>query len=284
MIRCPFRRTRRAPTCPRRRSFEISPRPSIPVRFAGARPRCRRAPNQRRGYRTRGGRLCGPQHTAPLVAAVADYRGLSRYGFTRALTLARGTRAAIDEIDGLEVMHDELLGVEASHDPDLLQVLIDVSATGASGYQAADWLRAHRRLDMGLSDHRRVLATLSPADDELSADALIDGLALWRAGLADPRSPAIVLPKPEELQLDTVMLPRDAFFAATEVVPAERAVGRIAAEQLTPYPPGIPAIVPGERIDAAVVDYLRTGVAAGMNVPDASDPGLDTLRVVATGN
>ncbi|MFD6397722.1 aminotransferase class I/II-fold pyridoxal phosphate-dependent enzyme [Nocardia sp. NPDC060249] len=221
-----------------------------------------------------------------LIYAALDgwRRQMAEFGhdlLDRALTMARGTRAAIDEIAGLEVMHDELLGVEASHDLDLLQVLIDVSGTGASGYQAADWLRTHRRLDVGLSDHRRVLATLSPADDEVSAAALIDGLALWRAGLGDPRPPTIVLPKPEDLQLDTVMLPRDAFFAATEAVPAERAVGRIAAEQLTPYPPGIPAIVPGERIDAAVVEYLRTGVAAGMNVPDASDPRLDTFRVVA---
>ncbi len=200
-----------------------------------------------------------------------------------ALTLSRRTRAAIDEITGLEVMHDDLLGVEASHDLDLLQVLVDVSATGASGYQAAEWLRAHRRLDLGLSDHRRVLATLSPADDATTVDALVDGLALWCARLDDPAPLDIDLPKPEDLQLDTVMLPRDAFFARTEAVPVGRAAGRIAAEQLTPYPPGIPVIVPGERIDAAVVDYLRTGIAAGMNVPDADDPRLDTIRVVATG-
>ncbi|MGY0498142.1 aminotransferase class I/II-fold pyridoxal phosphate-dependent enzyme [Nocardia sp. FBN12] len=199
-----------------------------------------------------------------------------------ALSLARRARADIDQISGLEVMHDDLLGIEASHDLDLLQVLVDVSATGASGYQAADWLRTHRRLDLGLSDHRRVLATLSPADDSTSVDALVDGLALWSAGLGDPAPHDIDLPKPEDLQLDTVLLPRDAFFARTEAVPAAQSVGRIAAEQLTPYPPGIPVIVPGERIDAAVVDYLRTGIAAGMNIPDADDPRLDTIRVVAT--
>ncbi|MBC7303713.1 MAG: ornithine decarboxylase [Nocardia sp.] len=198
-----------------------------------------------------------------------------------ALALARQTRAAIDEITGLEVMHDHLLGVEASHDLDLLQVLVDVSATGASGYQAADWLRAHHHIDLGLSDHRRVLATLSLADDPTTVDALVDGLALWRAGLEDPAPLDIELPEPEDLQLDTVMLPRDAFFAPTEAVPAAQAVGRIAAEQLTPYPPGIPVVVPGERIDAAVVDYLRTGIRAGMNVPDADDPRLDSIRVVA---
>ncbi|MBF6479448.1 ornithine decarboxylase, partial [Nocardia cyriacigeorgica] len=57
--------------------------------------------------------------------------------------------------------------------------------------------------------------------------------------------------------------------------------GRIAAEQLTPYPPGIPVVVPGELIDDAVVDYLRSGVAAGMNVPDAADQSLRTIRVVS---
>jgi hypothetical protein len=48
-----------------------------------------------------------------------------------------------------------------------------------------------------------------------------------------------------------------------------------------PYPPGIPAAVPGERLDAAVVEYLRSGVAAGMNIPDAADTSLTTIRVVA---
>lgn len=64
---------------------------------------------------------------------------------------------------------------------------------------------------------------------------------------------------------------------------ADSAAGRIAAEQLTPYPPGIPAVVPGERLDTAVIDYLRSGHAAGMAVPDATDPTLKTLRVVAAG-
>ncbi|WP_278262478.1 ornithine decarboxylase [Nocardia sp. AG03] len=197
-----------------------------------------------------------------------------------ALSTARRARAELGEIGGLTVMHDELLGVEASHDLDLLQVLVDISETGASGYEVADWLRTHRHLDLGLSDHRRILATLSPADDAGTIDALVDGLALWRAGLDRPRPPEIRLPTPDELQLETVMLPRDAFFAPSEPVPVEKAAGRIAAEQLTPYPPGIPAVVPGERLDEAVVEYLRTGVAAGLNLPDAADPHLDTVRVV----
>ncbi len=199
-----------------------------------------------------------------------------------ALTLARQLRADIGLIPDVKVLEDELLGVRASHDLDRLQVLVDVSATGTSGYQAADWLRANARIDVGMADHRRILATLSMADDEKSARRLVDALWAWRkaADGFDP-PPRIALPSPEELQLETVDLPRDAFFGRVEAVPAEKAAGRIAAEQITPYPPGIPAVVPGERLNQAVLEYLCTGVRAGMNLPDAADPSMQTVRVLA---
>ena len=80
--------------------------------------------------------------------------------------------------------------------------------------------------------------------------------------------------------METVELPRDAFFGDTEDVPVEEASGRIAAEQITPYPPGIPAVVPGERLNDAVLEYLRSGLEAGMNLPDPADPELKTIKVV----
>ena len=60
-------------------------------------------------------------------------------------------------------------------------------------------------------------------------------------------------------------------------------VGRVAAEMISPYPPGVPAILPGERFNQAVVTYLRAGKAAGMTIPDASDPDLNKFRVVRNG-
>jgi lysine decarboxylase len=199
-----------------------------------------------------------------------------------ALDLAAKTREAIDEIPDVEVLDAELLGAQASHDLDRLQVLIDVSDTGCSGYQVADWLREHTRLDLGLSDHRRVLATLSIADDDESAERLVDALWRWRESADElERPPAIHLPSPSELELETVMVPRDAFFGSTEMVSYEEAPGRIAAEQITPYPPGIPAVVPGERLNGAVVDYLRTGAESGMTLPDPVDPTMRTFRVLS---
>ncbi|WAL45947.1 aminotransferase class I/II-fold pyridoxal phosphate-dependent enzyme [Rhodococcus pyridinivorans] len=201
-----------------------------------------------------------------------------------ALDLARTTRERIERIDGISVLDDRLLGDEASHDLDRLQVLMDLDELGVSGYQCADWLRENCRLDVGMSDHRRILATMSMSDDEDTADRLVSSLeALSRAAESFDPPPRVDLPSPDELQLESVMSPRDAFFGRTEMVSADRAVGRIAAEQLTPYPPGIPAVIPGERLDRAVVDYLHSGVGAGMNVPDATDSSLDEFRVVVEG-
>ena len=123
---------------------------------------------------------------------------------------------------------------------------------------------------------------MSLADDDKTAARLLSALtALAGAAASLPRPTRVDLPSADELELEPVMLPRDAFFAAKETVSADNAVGRIAAEQITPYPPGIPVIVPGERITTELLEYLRSGLAAGMQLPDPADPSLQTMRVVA---
>ena len=102
---------------------------------------------------------------------------------------------------------------------------------------------------------------------------------LLSADLPAPRP--VDLPSPADLELETVMLPRDAFFARTEQVSYADAVGRCSAEMITPYPPGAPAVLPGEVITSEVLDYVRSGLAAGMQIPDPVDPSLDSVRVVA---
>jgi arginine/lysine/ornithine decarboxylase len=201
---------------------------------------------------------------------------------SQVLELATDVRRRVAQLPGLRVLEEQLVSVEASHDLDRLKVLIDLAELGISGYQAADWLREHQAVDVGLSDHRRIEAQLSIADDQASAAVLLDALTeLTHAAEGLPRPRRIELPSPGELELDNAMIPRDAFFAQTEAVPVKEAVGRICAEQVTPYPPGIPVLLPGERIGQGVLDYVRTGLAAGMVLPDPADPELNTIRVVA---
>ncbi|QLE75448.1 hypothetical protein FGW37_31135 [Streptomyces rectiverticillatus] len=133
----------------------------------------------------------------------------------------------------------------------------------------------HQELIIGRDAHKSVVSGLVLAGIR---PVWVD--PQWDPDLHLAHPPSAEVPDPVELRLEQVMLPRDAFFGRTELVPWEKAAGRVAAEMLTPYPPGIPAAVPGERLGTEVLQYLRTGVEAGMVVPDAADPGVKSVKVV----
>ncbi|EKQ67050.1 arginine/lysine/ornithine decarboxylase [Leptolyngbyaceae cyanobacterium JSC-12] len=74
--------------------------------------------------------------------------------------------------------------------------------------------------------------------------------------------------------------PREAFFAQTEVITAEQAIGCVSAELICPYPPGVPVLIPGEVITAEAIAYLRRVLIAGSIISGCADPTLETLSVV----
>ncbi|HEV7870289.1 MAG TPA: hypothetical protein VGO95_03440 [Modestobacter sp.] len=189
---------------------------------------------------------------------------------------------AVRGMDGLSLMGREVVRPGAAFDLDPLVLTIDVRPLGITGYQAAEWLRAERHVDIGSADACRISARITHGDDDETERALVDALrALVAAAGSMERPPRVDLPEPRSLELEQATTPREAFFARVEQVPVAKAVGRIAAEMVSPYPPGVPVLAPGERISQEAVDYLTTGVAAGMLVPDAADSSMETLRVVA---
>lgn len=199
-----------------------------------------------------------------------------------ALDLAARVRPAIEEIEGLHVNdRDDFCGPGLADDLDPLPCVIDVTGLGVTGFQAADWLREHRSIDAHLTDHRRIGMQITHADDEGTAGQLLAALGdLARAAPGFGPAPRVSVPPPSGLRMEQVRHPRDAFFGPAENVPVAEAAGRIAAEMITPYPPGIPAVLPGELLTEPVLEYLRTGLAAGMNLPDPADAELGTIRVV----
>ncbi|MDN3024373.1 aminotransferase class I/II-fold pyridoxal phosphate-dependent enzyme [Streptomyces sp. S.PB5] len=227
--------------------------------------------------------------TSPSVLIYAGLDGWRRQMVLRgkelmggALDLAADVRAAVEEIEGLHVEgRDDFCGPGLADDFDPLPVVIDLDDLGITGFQAADWLREHRRIDAHLTDHRRIGAQITHADDRSTADELLDALREMARHAPELRpAPRVDVPPPPELRLEQAVLPRDAFFGHTEDIPLRQAAGRVAAEMITPYPPGIPAVLPGERLNEPVLRYLSTGQAAGMNLPDPSDPELETIRVL----
>jgi lysine decarboxylase len=118
-------------------------------------------------------------------------------------------------------------------------------------------------------------------DDATTATALVDALVRSverRRG--DPRP--VVAGAAWSARLPAVaMPPREAFFAEHETVPWADAAGRVSAELVAPYPPGVPAIAPGELVTREVLDVLVAARDDGGRIAYAADPTLSTLQVVA---
>ncbi|MEU2226362.1 ornithine decarboxylase [Streptomyces sp. NPDC018347] len=231
--------------------------------------------------------LLGTTSASSLVYATLDgwRRQMVEQGHAlldAALHRAERVRARLRELPGLRVMGGEIIeeGLAAEFDP--LKIVVDVRDLGISGMQATEWLRTHCHIDMGGSDTCRITASITHSDDDETEKLLVESVhtLVERADTIE-RRPAVHLPPPGALELEQAVLPRDAFFGPAEQVPAERAVGRVAAETISPYPPGVPVVAPGEVITAEVVDYLRSGIAHGFLVSDSADSSLKTLRVLA---
>ena len=79
---------------------------------------------------------------------------------------------------------------------------------------------------------------------------------------------------------EVVSAPREAFLGPSDVIAVDDAIGRVSAESIAGYPPGIPVLLPGERITADVIDDLRSLKAVGARLHGASDPDFKTINVL----
>jgi arginine decarboxylase len=201
------------------------------------------------------------------------------YGET--LTALAAARERVRALPGLDVLDERLAdrpGV-AGYDP--LRLAIDVRGTGSTGYALAPLLRDAGDVNLELAGENVMVAVFSPGAHAVEqARRLLAGLesALERVdGDADRRGDEFAPPPPWG---PLAMSPREAFFGPQEVVPVAAAVGRVAAESLAAYPPGIPNVLPGERLTAETLDYVQQTLEVGGSLRGASDRRLRSVRVV----
>jgi lysine decarboxylase len=180
-------------------------------------------------------------------------------------------RRRLRAIEGVDVLDGP--GV----DPTKLVVLL--AGTGASGYDVEAHLLA-RQMPLEMAGLDTVIPMVTIADDDASLEELIealtDAIAQHRGS---PRRPVVAAAW--SVEPDTVMAPREAFFAKHVSVTAQEAVGRVSAELVAPYPPGVPVLAPGERVTRAALDSLVRARDEGARIAYAADPTLATLQVVA---
>jgi arginine decarboxylase len=221
------------------------------------------------------GLLTGSLDAARRQAAVRGEEILDR-------TLATIAKVSeeIAQIPGLDVLDDSMIGRPGVAGFDPLRVSIDVRGTGSTGYRLAHIAFYEFNIDLELHSENVVVAIFGVGEPpEPAGERLVKALRASVERLdAEPGPPQAKLAPPPPWG-EMVMSPREAFLGPQEVIPFDSAAGRIAAEGLAAYPPGVPNVLPGERLTSETLDYIRESVAHGGHVRGSSDRELKTLRV-----
>jgi len=197
----------------------------------------------------------------------------------RTLELAQYARQTINEIPGLYCFGEEILGEEATYAYDPTKVCIHVRKLGLTGYDVENWLRDEYNIEVELSDLYNVLCLITPGDTRENVDVLLEALrrlSKLHEQVGTVKDVVVEIPEIPQLSLS----PRDAFYGDTEVVPFKESAGRIIAEFIYVYPPGIPILLPGEVISQENIDYITEHLEVGLPVKGPEDPALQTVKVI----
>jgi arginine/lysine/ornithine decarboxylase len=190
-------------------------------------------------------------------------------------------REALAEIDGIEVLERDILDGRQGAGFDPTRLIVDVHQLGLTGYEAEAELRETSGVFVEMSDLLSVMLLVTIGDDAASIDRAVAGFRR----LTDLRKPprhGVSARSSGDLLFGQVaeLTPRQAFMADSTLVPVAQAAGRLSADCITPYPPGIPLVAPGEWLTVETLDYLRAGIEEGMHVSGLTDPTFERVLIV----
>jgi len=202
---------------------------------------------------TRGEELLGQ-----LISNVKDFKALVQKEFSQEIFLDPANFAA------------------GRFDP--VKVVLRANQLGASGVDIEKAIGALGvRVEMADRDTVVFLATLADTAQDFTRLAAIL-IPVLKELTTTPRETATALSWSVIPQKGISM--RDAYFAKTEMVSAKDALGRISADLIAPYPPGVAVVAPGEILTAQIIDGLSASKSAGVRIAYATDSSLTRYRVV----
>lgn len=198
---------------------------------------------------------------------------------TEAMNLANWARHEINQnIPGLYVYGNDMVGLPGCPAYDPTKLVINVRALGVSGFEVERILRNGFHIQVDLSDLYNVLCVVTIGDTKQTVRALVSALReiASRFRPRDVREEKISLPPIPEL----AFLPREAYYAETRKMPLTQAAGKIVAEMLMAYPPGIPLIAPGEILTQEIIDYVMDLKRQDAHIYGTEDPTAEFINVI----
>ena len=195
---------------------------------------------------------------------------------TETLQLSKEVRSRLNQIPNLRTFDQREV---ATLDPTRLTVMVD--DLGISGFDAD--LRLHSEFDVmaEMPTLSQLVFILSLGNTQADIERLIYGFQELSKEKGKRKKEKLITNY--ELRItnyQSKLTPREAYFAKSDRISICEAIGRVSAESLCPYPPGIPLLCIGEEITLEVVEMLQYILRSGGIINGASDDTLDTIRVV----
>jgi lysine decarboxylase len=186
-------------------------------------------------------------------------------------------RERLSAIPGLKLLTSEAAQPGFSQlDP--TRITLDATAWGLSGFALDEILSEQFQVTAELPTLRQLSFIVSLGNTAQDLDLLAQ--ALQAIALQHQNAAPLTVTLPPLPRAEFALTPRRATFAPSQTVPITKAITKVSADLLCPYPPGIPVLVPGEIITPAAIAYLGQILALGGTVSGLADPSLTTLRIV----
>jgi arginine decarboxylase len=201
---------------------------------------------------------------------------------TQVIEICENTRQAINSIPGLNCLTREQVKQIPGMDLDTTKLTISTKGLPCVGYDMAKILNSEYGIQTEMSDYHNILLFVSLGNTPKEMKKLVAALKKITVDYRDmflnlKRKKRIVFPHfvpRKELN------PREALTKLTRKIPFKRAVGKVCAEIVCPYPPGIPVLCPGEVITQEIYSYLMSVLDAGARVNGQADGRLQTIKVL----
>nr|WP_312216022.1 aminotransferase class I/II-fold pyridoxal phosphate-dependent enzyme [Clostridioides sp.] len=175
-------------------------------------------------------------------------------------------------------------GLKIYQTSDKTKFFISLKELGIDGYKLEEMLRYDHNIQVELSNHCGVLLLCSIANNIKDFKKLKDALIDIRKDVLifeflDDKREVNDIKFPKTLP-EKIVSPSQAFYKHTKSVKIDESVGKVCAECITPYPPGVNIISPGEIIESSIIKYILYCKENGMNISGTKDKDLNFIEVI----
>lgn len=200
--------------------------------------------------------------------------------FKKVMNLAQYARDEINKIGGYYAFSEELIDNDEVFDFDRTKLSIFTRDIGLAGIEVYDILRDEYGIQIEFGDIANILAIISVGDRELTIERLIS--ALYEIKRIHSKNKAGMFDH-EYINPEVVLTPQEAFYSPKKSVPMDKSNGKICAEFVMCYPPGIPILSPGEKITAEILDYINYAKEKGCFLTGTEDIKIENINIVEGG-